>query len=217
MKNPALNIILFSILALVMVAGISAPAVANAQYTYGPEYSTYSGSGYGYQYYPTSYYPDYGSQYYQYPSYFGQTYYPTTPQYYSYAPDLNYFGPQYYYPTYPQPQQYYTPPQYPHYPPYQYPDYDDHYYDDDYEPLRVTCKPSTYNADVNEYVTWTAKATGGSGSYKYAWVGERMDDNDDERQVTVRYRDEGYKSPSVTVKSGGQRITKACPVITVED
>jgi hypothetical protein len=219
MSKRAINNIIFSVLALIIVAGAFTPTLVKAQYTYGPDYSTFGTAGVGYQYSPSSYYyPDYSSQYY-YPQsnqYYYPTY-PTEPRYYSYAPDPYYYGPQYYYPTYPEPQQYYYPSQY--YPSYYYPQYPHHnyHYDDDEEPLRVTCKVDRYEAEVGEYVTWTAKATGGTGSYRYSWAGDRMTSNDDDRQVRVKYRDDGLKSPTVTVRSGDQRVVRQCPVIVVED
>jgi hypothetical protein len=223
MKKRCLNYVLLSVLAIIMVVSAFTPLFVHAQYTYGPEYTT-SGM------YGSAYYPDYYQSSYQ--NYPQQSY--QDPYYYSYTSDPAYFGSQYYtpnyqtpsyypqsqYPSYPYYQQYpysyqYPYSSYPYYPyPYQYYPYS-HYDEDRDPPLVVSCMPDASWAPVDSYVTWTAYASGGTGRYKYDWEGERFTSKDDEREVSIRYRDTGVKYADVTVRSGDQKVTRECPAVNI--
>jgi hypothetical protein len=199
MKNIRTAYFVFGFAALFLGFSALAPEKAEAQYTYTPDYYNYS-AGYG------SYYPDYSSSYFGYG--YGQPYNATF-----YYPQFDPYYSQYY-------QQYQTPyyqyPYYqnPYYPYYQYPGYDDDY-DYDTRPLRVSCKADESVVRTNELVTWTARASGGNGKYRYDWEGERISDNEDGKEVTVKYRSTGTKAPTVTVRSGDRKITRECTPITV--
>lgn len=85
-------------------------------------------------------------------------------------------------------------------------DYDDDYYDDR---LYVSCYPDRYSANVGEYITWRASASGGSGSYTYTWSGtEGLSARG--RDISVAYDHAGRKSASVRVSSRGRTVTRSC-------
>jgi hypothetical protein len=187
-------------MALFMSLTVFVPKQAEAQYTYGPDYTNYTSGSY--------YYPQYSSGYFGSGQPYNATYYypqfdPAYSQYYQTQYQYPYYNQYYQYPSY----------QYPYYNP-NYPYYNDDYYDYD-RPLRVSCYADRQVAQPDELVTWTAYATGGSNRYKYEWNGERMSSGDNDREVTVRYRTTGTKSPEVTVRSGNKKITRECTPLTV--
>ena len=79
-----------------------------------------------------------------------------------------------------------------------------------YNPLTVTCSPNTsYSSSANGSITWNAYASGGNGSYTYAWSGS---DNlsGSGPAISYTYSYPGTKTASVTVYSNGQSITQQC-------
>lgn len=82
--------------------------------------------------------------------------------------------------------------------------------------LYVSCDADDSYADTDDRVTWSAYATGGTGSYDYDWSGSESLDGDDE-EVTIRYDHEGTKNASVRVTSGSQSVTRSCGSIEVRD
>ncbi len=106
-----------------------------------------------------------------------------------------------YYPVY---QQQYQTQSYPVYQQYQqYPQYQQ------YQNLQVSCYSNVASSYTGSQVTWSASASGGTGSYNYSWSG-----TDGlygySSSVSKLYYSNGYKYGSVTVTSGNQTITQNC-------
>ena len=75
--------------------------------------------------------------------------------------------------------------------------------------LTVTCSSSRTTAGTNQTVTWTAFATGGTGSYTYAWSGSDGLSGTTST-VTHTYATGGTQTASVTVTSGTATVTQNC-------
>ncbi len=69
---------------------------------------------------------------------------------------------------------------------------------------------------VNQDVTFSAHATGGSGSYTYQWSGADGI-NASSQSFTGRFSYAGVKSVTVVITSGSQSITKTCSVTVQQD
>jgi hypothetical protein len=78
-----------------------------------------------------------------------------------------------------------------------------------YNPLQVSCSANTTFVQNGTSITWTAYASGGTGSYNYTWSGT---DNlyGFSRSLFYNYTNPGQKTASVTVSSNGQTITQNC-------
>lgn len=88
-------------------------------------------------------------------------------------------------------------------------DYDYNYYDHNQGQLRVSCYPMPLTIDEGERVTWQAQAYGGNGSYHFSWDGTDGLSGTGQ-SVSKRYNNEGYKNATVTVRSGGQTVSRNC-------
>ncbi len=64
---------------------------------------------------------------------------------------------------------------------------------------------------VNQDVTFSASASGGNGSYSYAWTGDNGI-NSAAQSFTGRFGYSGYKTVTVTIRSGFDTITRTCGV-----
>lgn len=80
--------------------------------------------------------------------------------------------------------------------------------------LTASCSVSPTNTLTYHDVTWSVTASGGTGSYTYAWAGENLDGKTGASE-TVQYTTEGTKTGSVTVTSGPLTITPTCPSVTI--
>ncbi len=66
-------------------------------------------------------------------------------------------------------------------------------------------------AYINQDVTFSASATGGNGGYSYSWTGtDGMYSS--AQSFTGRYSNLGYKTVTVTIRSGSETITRSCGV-----
>jgi hypothetical protein len=75
--------------------------------------------------------------------------------------------------------------------------------------LNVSCSANPNTVNVGEQLTWTANASGGTGSYTYTWIGTNsLSGNSD--TVVKTYSTEGTKTARVTVRSGNQTAYKDC-------
>ena len=104
--------------------------------------------------------------------------------------------------TYTQPPQIvYNPPvQPPYYPPVTPPTYNT---------LNASCSINPSNVYINDTVTLSGSASGGTGSYSYYWSGS--DGISGSSQViTGRFTSIGSKTVSLTVTSGIQTVTRSC-------
>ena len=81
--------------------------------------------------------------------------------------------------------------------------------------LDVSCSVSNTNITAGQSTTFTANATGGTGSYTYRW----FNDVDDTRRTFSRvFNHPGNYSASVEVTdAAGNRRTASCPVVVVQD
>lgn len=144
---------------------------------------------------PSYYYPSYDNSYYD-NSYYDNSYYGGSYGDYSYGVggcSSCYYGGNYSYPqiTYVP----YTPPVTP--PPVVKP------------ALEASCYISPNSVYINDTVTMSANATGGTGSYTYYWSGS--DGISGSSQViTGRFTSIGLKTVSLTVTSGTQSVTRTC-------
>lgn len=140
-----------------------------------------------YYYQPTyNTYPDYSYQY-QYPQYY---------------PTYQYSYPQYQYPQY-------------QYPQYNYATYDYPYYNQyTPHPLTVYCRANVNSSTPGQFVSWTAYASGGTGSYTYEWSGENVP-NANSATISTPYYTPGTKSPTVTVSSGNRHVRQNCTPVSV--
>ncbi len=80
-----------------------------------------------------------------------------------------------------------------------------------YQSLDGNCYASQTNVTINQEVTFTANATGGSGNYSYSWYGAEGISNN-YRTFNGRFTTPGVKTVSVTITSGGQSINRSCTV-----
>lgn len=91
-------------------------------------------------------------------------------------------------------------------------DYDRDYrdYDDRYNTyLSVSCSANVSFAPVGTNVVWQAYASGGSGSYRYEWVGTDYI-RGSSRTLNTSYSSAGPKYASVVVTSGSRKTTAMC-------
>jgi hypothetical protein len=86
---------------------------------------------------------------------------------------------------------------------------DYNYYNNNQGPLQASCYPMPLNIDEGERATWQAQAYGGNGSYHFSWDGTDGLSGTGQ-SVSKRYNNEGYKSATVTVRSGNQTISRNC-------
>ena len=76
-------------------------------------------------------------------------------------------------------------------------------------PLSVSCTFSPTTVNIGQTVTWSASASGGTGSYQYAWSG--TDGLSGSAQsVQKSYSTAGTKTGSVQVSSGSQNQSASC-------
>lgn len=75
--------------------------------------------------------------------------------------------------------------------------------------LNGSCIGTPSQPRPGQTVTWTASASGGTGSYAYSWSGAASGTGE---TVTASYSTEGTKTANVTISSGGQNITRSCSV-----
>ena len=88
-------------------------------------------------------------------------------------------------------------------------DYDYNYYNNNQGPLQASCYPMPLNIDEGDRATWQAQAYGGNGSYHFSWNGTDGLSGTGQ-SISKRYNNEGYKSATVTVRSGGQTVSRNC-------
>jgi hypothetical protein len=80
--------------------------------------------------------------------------------------------------------------------------------------LNVSCTVSDTTVNVGQQVTYTANATGGTGSYTYSWTGsENLSAST--RVVNKIYNSAGNKTARVTVTSGNQTASRDCQTVVV--
>ncbi|MFA5935106.1 MAG: hypothetical protein WC827_04435, partial [Candidatus Paceibacterota bacterium] len=80
--------------------------------------------------------------------------------------------------------------------------------------LTVSCSANPNSIEVGESTTWSANASGGTGSYTYYWTGTGLYGTS--RTVTKSYNSEGTKTARVTVKSGTQTAYADCSAVVSE-
>ncbi|MEN9912898.1 MAG: hypothetical protein RLY66_306 [Candidatus Parcubacteria bacterium] len=88
-------------------------------------------------------------------------------------------------------------------------DYDYNYYDNNQGALQASCYPMPLNIDEGDRATWQAQAYGGNGSYYFSWSGTDGLSGTGQA-ISKRYSNEGYKSATVTVRSGNQTVSRNC-------
>lgn len=71
-----------------------------------------------------------------------------------------------------------------------------------YSPLSVSCYPNTSNANAGSAVTWSARVSGGSGSYSYSWSGTDGLSGYGS-SVSMDYYNPGIKTATLFVSSSG--------------
>lgn len=77
-------------------------------------------------------------------------------------------------------------------------------------PIVVSCQADKTSARVNQTVTWTARASGGTGSFTYVWSGTN-DLTGNNVSVSKAYSIPGTKNAAVTIRSGSQTaLNKVC-------
>lgn len=81
--------------------------------------------------------------------------------------------------------------------------------------LEGSCVASKSSAYPNENITWSAYATGGTGSYTYAWSGDNSLGGT-ASATTTSYSSTGAKNAQVVITSGGQSITRTCTTNIVD-
>lgn len=77
--------------------------------------------------------------------------------------------------------------------------------------LDGSCYISPSNVSVNQDITFTANATGGTGNYSYSWNGSDGISSGS-RTFTGRFSNPGYKTATVVITSGNQSISRSCSV-----
>jgi hypothetical protein len=77
--------------------------------------------------------------------------------------------------------------------------------------LNGVCVINPTVAYINQDISFSASASGGNGSYSYSWTG---DDgiNSAAQSFTGRYSYAGYKTATVTIRSGSESVTRTCGV-----
>ena len=77
--------------------------------------------------------------------------------------------------------------------------------------LNGSCTINPSIASVNQDVSFSASASGGNGSYSYSWTGDNGI-NSNAQNFTGRFAFSGYKTATVTIRSGSETITRTCGV-----
>lgn len=77
--------------------------------------------------------------------------------------------------------------------------------------LNGNCVISPTVGYINQDVSFSASASGGNGSYSYSWTGDNGI-NSSAQSFTGRYSYSGYKTATVTIRSGSETITRTCGV-----
>ena len=80
------------------------------------------------------------------------------------------------------------------------------------QPVALTgsCVANTYNANINDTVTWTVSGvSGGAGSYTYSWTGTDGLSGTGP-SISRSYGTSGAKSATVTIMSGNKSIVRNC-------
>ncbi len=77
--------------------------------------------------------------------------------------------------------------------------------------LDGNCTISPSVVYVNQDVSFSASATGGTSGYTYSWTGDNGV-NSSSQSFTGRYSYPGMKTATVTIRSGSQTITRSCNV-----
>jgi hypothetical protein len=75
--------------------------------------------------------------------------------------------------------------------------------------LSVSCSANPNTVNVGEELTWSANASGGTGSYTYSWSGTESLYGS-HRSITGTYDYSGTKNAVVTVRSGNQTASANC-------
>ncbi len=82
--------------------------------------------------------------------------------------------------------------------------------------LNGSCAANDSTLDINQTVTYSASATGGTGTYTYAWTGDAITATGTARTHATSYGSAGTKHATVRITSGSQTITKNCTVAVME-
>ncbi|MDQ5911934.1 MAG: hypothetical protein QG568_147 [Patescibacteria group bacterium] len=77
--------------------------------------------------------------------------------------------------------------------------------------LNGNCVISPTVGYINQDISFSASASGGNGSYSYSWTGDNGI-NSNAQNFTGRYSYSGYKTATVTIRSGSDSITRTCGV-----
>ena len=77
--------------------------------------------------------------------------------------------------------------------------------------LNGSCTINPTVGFVNQDISFSASASGGNGSYSYSWTGDNGI-NSYAQSFTGRYSYAGYKTATVTIRSGSETITRTCGV-----
>ncbi|MBP6974637.1 MAG: PKD domain-containing protein [Candidatus Pacebacteria bacterium] len=77
--------------------------------------------------------------------------------------------------------------------------------------LTGNCVISPTVGYINQDISFSASASGGNGSYSYSWTGDNGI-NSNAQNFTGRYSYSGYKTATVTIRSGSDSITRTCGV-----
>lgn len=88
-------------------------------------------------------------------------------------------------------------------------------YNPQHQYINVYCVITPSNPRIGQTVTATAYATGGTGNYTYTWGGD-IPSASGASTVFTSYTT-GTKNITVTVRSGQEVITKSCDVVFVND
>jgi hypothetical protein len=80
--------------------------------------------------------------------------------------------------------------------------------------LLGTCYPNKETINVGEAVTWTAVASGGTGSYTYNWAGDEGKSGTGS-VLTTSYSSAGTKNIIASITSGAYTIRRQCHVVVV--
>jgi len=84
------------------------------------------------------------------------------------------------------------------------------------ESLYVSCDADDSYVETDERVRWTARASGGTGSYQYDWSGSEGLSGSGST-VTIEYDRDGTKTATVRVTSGSKTTSASCGSVRVED
>jgi hypothetical protein len=82
-------------------------------------------------------------------------------------------------------------------------------YENNYNNLSGSCWVNSSNPNINDYVTWSANASGGNGNYSYSWTGTDGLSGSGS-SLSKQYAYAGQKYGTVTIYSGNQSVQKTC-------